>query len=478
MGIRDVVGGNPLNALSPYLHGAHGPIRRETDALDLKVTGEIPRDFAGAYYRNGPDARTDPTGLHHWFDGDGMIHAVHFEDGRARYRNRYIRTNDFEAEVRGESPRPGIFERAANAGLTRYKDTANTDVVMHNGELMALWYVSGQPVRLDANTLETLRTEDFGGQLPKNVSAHSKVDLSTGEFHFFDYDLYDPFYSYGVVDGNNRLSHFTRIALPGPRLPHDMAITQNHVVFMDLPVVFTEAGRRNRIWSIHHDESLPTRFGVLPRHGDGQDVRWFEFPGCYIYHVVNAWEAGDEIHLYCCKMVPNGRDMPRQFGAYAPMVNVLALRAVLTRWTMNLKTGATSETQIDDQISEFPVVNLGHTGRKSQYSYHVSIPDTDVQVYDGLIKYDLETGTSTRHDFGRGVFGSEPAFAPRLDARSEDDGYLITFVTHGESGDSRALVIDAQNMSAPPLAEVHIPQRVPLGFHGTWANAREFMPAA
>ncbi|MEM7729702.1 MAG: carotenoid oxygenase family protein [Pseudomonadota bacterium] len=466
-----------LNALNPYLHGAHAPIRRETQSADLTVTGEIPRDFGGAYYRNGPDPLADPSGLHHWFDGDGMIHALHIEDGRARYRNRYVRTDDFEAERRGELDRPGIFSPAAPAGRTVYKDTANTDVVMHAGALMALWYVSGRPVRMDADTLETLGGEDFGGALPKNVSAHSKVDPETGEFLFFDYDLYEPFYSYGVVDAANRLTHFTRIALPGPRLPHDMAITENHAVLMDLPVVFTEQGLKNRIWSIHQDARLPTRFGVIPKYGQGTDIRWFEFPGCYIYHVVNAWEEGDEIHLYACKMVDNGRDLPTRYGPYAPMVGVLALRAHLTKWTMNLKTGATKEEQVDDTVGEFPIVNLGHTGRHSRYSYHVSIPDTDVQVFDGLLKYDLARGTHTRHDFGPGVYGSEPAFAPRLDARSEDDGYLVTFVTDAARGQSRALIIDAQDMAAPPLAQIHLPQRVPLGFHGTWANASEFAAA-
>ena len=467
-----------LNRLNPYLQGPHGPIRTETEAVDLKVTGEIPRDFGGAYYRNGPNPINDPKGLHHWFDGDGMIHAIHFEDGKARYRNRFVRTADFEAEVKGTLDKPGIFSPASQThSPTVYKDTANTDIVMHNGELMALWYISGPPVRMDANTLETLRTETFDGALPKNVSAHSKVDLNTGEFLFFDYDLYDPYYSYGVVGPDNELKHFTRISLPGPRLPHDMAITENYSILMDLPVVFTEQGLKNRMWSIHHDDNLPTRFGVIPRHGDGSTIRWFEFPGCYIYHVVNAWEDGDEIHLYCCKMIDNGRDLPRQYGPYAPMVNVLALRAHLTKWTMNLKTGATKEEKIDDTVGEFPVVNLGHTGRKSRYAYVASIPDTDTQVFDGLLKYDLERGTHTRHEFGANMFGSEPAFAPRHNAKSEDDGYVITFVTNGETGDSRALIVDAQNLDAPPVAEVHIPQRIPLGFHGTWANASEFMAA-
>ncbi len=464
-----------LNSLNPYLQGPFAPVQNELTATDLEVIGEIPSDFAGAYYRNGPNPQNPPTGMHHWFDGDGMLHAIHFENGKAQYRNRFVRGADFEAERSGKQTKPGIFSQAlTDGGKTVYKDTANTDVIMHNGELLALWYISGQPVRLDARTLETVRTENFAGRLPRNVSAHSKVDLQTGEFLFFDYALYEPWYSYGVVDANNNLSHFTQIEMPGPRLPHDMAITENYSILMDLPIVFTEQGLRNKLWTIHHDENLPTRFGVLPRHGNGESIRWFEFPGCYIYHVVNAWEEGDEVVMYCCKMIDNGRSPSKSYGPYAPMVDVLALRAVLTKWTMNMKTGACKEEQVDDAINEFPVINLGLTGRKTRFSYHVSVPDTDTQVFDGLLKYNLSDGSHIRHSFGAECFGSEPVFAPRFNAKSEDDGYVISFVSDPETGNSKAVIIDAQNFSDKPVAEVKIPQRVPLGFHGTWANIDEF----
>lgn len=464
-----------LNNLNPYLHGPYAPIDTEINAHQLKVIGEIPTDFGGAYFRNGPNPATQPSGLHHWFDGDGMLHAIHFENGKASYRNRYIQSNDYLAGNSGTLEKAGIFSPAQSDGSsTVYKNTANTDVVMHNGELMALWYISGKPVRLDAQTLSTLREDDFGGKLPNNVSAHSKVDMQTGEFLFFDYGLYDPWYSFGVVDRNNNLTHFTQIELPGPRLPHDMAITENYAILMDLPIVFTEQGLRNKVWSIHADQALPTRFGVLPRNGDGGQIKWFEFPGCYIYHVINAWEEGDNIVLYCCKMVDNGRQLPIEYGPYAPMVNVLALRAVVTKWTMNLKTGVGKEEQIDDAMSEFPVVNLGLTGRQTRYSYHGAISDTETQMFDGILKYDLLDGSHKRHRFDPNVCGSEPAFAPRFDAKSEDDGYVMSFVTDISTRESRVLIIDAKNIEGRPLAEVCLPQCVPLGFHGTWANLDEF----
>ena len=463
-----------LNALNPYLHGPYAPVREEVSIDQLRVKGEIPKDFAGAYYRNGPNPKKTPSGMHHWFDGDGMVHAIFFEDGKASYRNRYIRSMDFIADEKNQLRRSGIFNKAVSDGSsTVYKNTANTDLIMHAGELMALWYISGKPVRLDAKTLETIGEDDFQGALPKNVSAHSKVDSTNGDLLFFDYALYEPWYSFGVVDKHNQLQHFTQIELPGPRLPHDMAITENYAIFMDLPVVFTEQGLRQKVWAIHEDKNLPTRFGVLPRYANGKKIKWFEFPGCYIYHVINAWEEGDEVILYCCKMIENGLDMPIQYGPYAPMVNVLALRAVVTKWTMNMRTGETKEEQIDDAISEFPVVNLEFAGKKSRFSYHGAIPNTETQLFDGILKYDLSNGGCIRHGFGKNIYGSEPAFAPRLGSSEEDDGYVVSFVTNAETKCSSVLILDARDLARPPLAEVILPNRVPLGFHGTWANLNQ-----
>ena len=171
--------------------------------------------------------------------------------------------------------------------------------------------------------------------------------------------------------------------------------------------------------------------------------------------------------MAACRMVPNGFDLDRKYGAFAPMADVLALRAQPYMWRMNLKTGESREIQLDDAVSEFPVVNNGYGGRKTNYSYHVIFDDCIEQRFVGLMKYNLETGASQRHMFAAGMFGSEPAFAPRIGAECEDDGYLITFATDA-AGASEAQILDAQNITAPALARVKLPQTVPLGFHGTW----------
>jgi carotenoid cleavage dioxygenase len=272
--------------------------------------------------------------------------------------------------------------------------------------------------------------------------------------------------SFGVVSADNRLTHFQEVALPGPRLPHDMGLTENYVVLHDLPVVFTDSAIRNRMWQIHVADQ-PTRFGVVPRKGG--EPRWFEFPTSYIYHVINCWEEGDEVVMAACKMVPNGFEPDAAaYGPYAPMVTVLALRAQPFLWRMNMKTGKASETQLDDALSEFPVVNLDYTGRKSRWSYHVVMDDHVLQRYSALRKYDLASGRYEQHDFAPGVYASEPAFAPS--GGGEDDGWVVTF-TADLNGASEVQIIDPKNFAAPPVARLELPQRVPAGFHGTWSKA-------
>lgn len=471
---------SPLNMLNPYLQGAYEPVAKETTALDLPVVGEIPKDLFGCFYRNGPNPAQAPEGLHHWFDGDGMVHAIYFENGKAEYRNRFVRSADNVADLNGGCGAGGVMLPSTRADPTStrgdkvYKDTANTDVVLHNGSLMALWYISGDPVRMDPRTLETLGAETFGGKLPRHISAHSKIDPRTGEFVFFDYSLYEPWMTFGTVSANNELTHFERVELPGPRLPHDMGLTENYIILHDLPVVFTDSGLRKSQWNIHFADQ-PARFGVVPRRGRGDQIRWFETDSCYIYHVINSWEDGDEVVMTACMMTPNGYPLNPEYGPYAAMVNVMALNAVPVEWRMNMRTGEVKKRQLDDRIGEFPAINQDYVGQTSKWSYHVAMSKTELQRFKGLIKYDLTSGAARTYDFEPQMFGSEPAFAPRIDAKDEDDGYVIVFATDENTGRSEVQVIDSRNFEAGPVARVMLPTRVPAGFHGTWARGDQIM---
>jgi carotenoid cleavage dioxygenase-like enzyme len=127
-------------------------------------------------------------------------------------------------------------------------------------------------------------------------------------------------------------------------------------------------------------------------------------------------------------------------------------------------TGAVTEEQLDDEKTEWPTINRQKMGRKSRYAYNSMVPH-----YEGLVKYDTVRGTSEKYLFGAGRTSNEAPFAPRVGARDEDDGYVVTFVADSNAANSSEVVIlDAKNFAAGPIARVRIPQRVPVGFHSTW----------
>ncbi|MDG1483715.1 MAG: carotenoid oxygenase family protein [Myxococcota bacterium] len=473
-GLRPDLAPDWIDAIdNPYLHGLFAPITAETAAADLPVEGTLPADLRGAYFRNGPNSRFAPKNRYHWFDGDGMIHAVWFDGGRARYANRWIDTwGAAKEQDAGASIWPGVlgpFDFSLPGGPL--KDTANTDLIVLNGRLMALWYESGRLVAIDPQTLATEGVSDFDGRLRQRISAHSKTDPATGDFIFFGYGDRPPYMRYGVVRPDGSIHH-TDITLPGPRRPHDIGVTPDYSILHDFPVFFDPAffkktGKRVPIF--HPD--VPTRYGVIPRFGTDADVRWFEFEPCYMLHVVNTWQEGDEVVMIGCRNADPTLRPDRRDGRIAAMLSGIKLRANLHEWRMNLATGATSERSLDDLNAEFPMINGDWLGRKNRYTWLHHIPHEIPATFDALVRYDLTDGTTQRYDYGPGIFGSEAPFAPRIGSAAEDDGYVVSFVTDTADWSSSVLVLDAADISAGPIARVRLPQRVPAGFHAAWMPA-------
>jgi carotenoid cleavage dioxygenase len=460
----------------PYLQGNYAPIHSEIAAEQLEVIGELPRDLAGVFVRNSSNPRFLPEGRYHWFDGDGMIHAIHFDEGKASYRNRWIRTKAFLAEEEaGRALWKGVTERPDFTNPRGpFKDTANTDLVYHAGRLLALWWLGGEPYTVHLPDLQTTGIETYGGKL-KTLSAHPKVDPRTGEMMFFDYKPFPPYLSYGVISAAGELLHRTDIDLPGPRLQHDMAITERYSILLDMSMMWDPELLAQGKTRVRFFRDKPARFGVIPRFGKGGEIRWFESSAFYMYHTVNAWEEGETIVILGCKIENPLADDPQnpRGGREAPSIGFLRLDPCFCRWTIDLVTGKVTEERLDDAIAEFPRMDNRALGQKSRYSYHARLAAAATMRFDAVIKYDADTGKQVTHEYPKGSFGGETPFAPRLGAKSEDDGYLLTFVADEQSGTSEMHVLDAQDLGRGPVARVKIPQRVPTGYHTYWVPADE-----
>jgi carotenoid cleavage dioxygenase-like enzyme len=473
-----------MNAITreqnPYLDGNYAPTTVETEQQLRVLAGAIPHDLAGIYVRNGPNPYLTVEGRHHWFDGDGMLHAVEIANGSATYRNKWIGTEGLQLEREsGEAQWQGIREPVRKLTLGRpYKDTANTDVKFHNGSLLALWYQCGEPYRVDPKSLQTLGKDDFAGKRSTPVSAHVKVDAKTGEMMFFEYSVKAPFLHYGVVSAKGEQTSLVPVALPGARLPHDMAITQHYSILMDLPVcVDMEALKRGRWRSVYKPE-LGSRFAIIPRHGTEQDIRWFEASSCYIYHVINAWEEGEDLVMVAHKVPsPVANHDDGSSTEFERMLQNLQMDAQLWEWRFNLGTGKTTERCLDRVNAEFPSTNAREQGYPTRYGYAVTIGPAPTLHFDGIRKYDFLTEEHQEVRFGEGIYGSESPFAPSTHAVHEDDGYLLSFVQDENNERSELWIYDARDLEGGPCTRLEVPVRVPLGFHACWVEGKDLKPA-
>lgn len=467
----------------PYRTGAWRPNHREWDAYDLEVVGEIPEDLEGVYLRNTENPVHPSIGLYHPFDGDGMLHQIAFGGGQATYRNRFVRTDGFRAEQEAaESLWAGFYDLPENSkredgwgARGRMKDASSTDVIVHNGVALTSFWQCGDIYQLDPRTLSQRGKAPWLADFPSptGVSAHPKLDERTGELLVFGYGKEAPYMHYGVVDPAGKLVHSIDVPLPGPRLPHDMAFTENYAILNDLPLFWDPEMLAVGLHIPKFFPDVPTRFAVVPRRGATEDIRWFEADPTYVLHWINAYEEGDEIVLdgfFQHNPEPKRQPGSSEMASLYRYLDLSQLDARPHRWRLNLRTGETREESLSDRVMEFGMINAQVYGQPYRYAYNMTA-EPGMFLFDGIVKHDLLTGCDERYAFGEGVYGSETPFAPRPGATAEDDGYLVTFTTDLVRDLSECLIFDAASITDGPVARVRLPERISSGTHSCWTPA-------
>lgn len=480
-------------SVNPYLNGNHAPVDREITALDLDITGTVPDYLDGRYLRNGPNALGSPDPAHyHLFLGSGMVHGLRLRDGRAQwYRNRWVRSAAVSRALGEQWP------GGTSAG--GFDFAANTNVIGHAGRTFALTESGVQPYELN-DELDTVRASDFGGTLSCGYTAHPKRDPVSGELHAVSYHpLRGNLVQYTVIGVDGRLRHSIDIPLREQTMMHDFSLTEKYVIIYDLPVVLDFSGALHTLparaaarWLSHFAArhaapdfvlraamrasqrrgpqalgAFPYRWapdrraqiGVLPRDGAATDVRWFEVGPCYVFHPLNAYDDEDRIVL----------DVVRHASVFDADSDVIEART-LDRWTVDLTSGTVREDRLEDTAQEFPRVDERLVGKRHRYGYAVGYaPGTPgITTPDALLRHDLTTGHTDRVSFGYDSEPGEFVFVPSRPDAAEDDGVVMGFVYRRAENRSDLVLLDARTLEF--VGAVHIPARVPHGFHGNWVS--------
>jgi all-trans-8'-apo-beta-carotenal 15,15'-oxygenase len=466
---------------------ALGTSLREEHDDDPRVEGKLPVELRGTLYRNGPGL-FDRNGYRkrNLLDGDGMIRAFDFLDGRVRFRNRFIRTEKFlEEEAAGRFLYPTWTTRAprwlGNLGFP-VKSQAGVTVLHKERRLFAFDEV-GDPYVLDPKTLETRGAFTIGGEEgPPRYKAHTKTDAATGDWILIGFSGRKTSMLHVLVrDAGGTLKAHHRVEAPRNTYVHDFFATEHYVVVNFHAVEFSPfgllAGLKSLTESLTWNPALGNVVAVVDKNG-AEPLRIFDAPPAWMWHSLNAYEDGQRI---IADFV--GYDEPGHMLGTEPTFNAImegrwgdqSAPGTVRRYTIDLGRNSLGEETVDSGHHEFPIVNPHLSCRRHRKGYFAA-GERGAWYHDGVVAIDLESGQRDEFRFGGGHYVGEPVFVPRPGTRyapsaEREPGWLLAEVLSGDTGTSSLAVFRADDVSAGPVARILLDHHLPMSFHGWWHAA-------
>lgn len=474
--------------------GIDEPCRFEGEVFDLEVVeGEIPSDLDGLMVQAVPDQTFPPevAQLHLMTvaaGGDGSVRAFRFKDGHVDFKTRYVRTERF------------LLERAARRSLFgNYRDpfsddpsvagksrtTANTALFFHAGRLFSA-KEDGLAYEINPETLDTIGAWTANGSITSQTfTAHPKIDPKSHQLLGFGYaakgettrDI-----AYYVFDADGNLEHEAWLDAPRSAMIHDCAITQNYMIFPVMPI--TSDLDRLKAGGPHfiYEADMPQYFGVIPRGGTADQVRWFQAPAAFPGHTVNAWEEDGQIVFDLLEAEGNGFApvIADRYGNAPPPGSV---GNALVRWRIDYHANS-NELSNRTVLAKVNGEGAHIDPRFEMQAYrHMFVPTLDPKklttdtngrpvpvLFNQLSHFDLER--NTRQDWypGPAATFQDPVFVPRSTDADEGDGYLIALLNMPLERRSELVILESLRLEAGPVARISLPLRMRLGIHSTWID--------
>jgi carotenoid cleavage dioxygenase-like enzyme len=479
-------------SLTHALSGFFAPTRFEADVTDCIVTGEIPAELAGAFYRlHGdwiyPPKHQDEASL----SADGYISMFRFRDGSVDYRGRYVKTDRYQRQVAAGKQLYGYYRNphtddpavrdTAHPGL---RTSANTTPVILAGKLYAT-KEEGLPYEIDPNSLETLGPTDFGGAWKSQTfTAHPKFDPFTGETIAYGYEatgLASHDVHLATFDRDGQITWSLDFQVPYPSMLHDIALTKDYVVIPGGGTVTSterlEAGRPHWAW----DAKRPSYYAIIPRGGSAEDIRWFHGPERSIVHTANAWNEGGKVILDAPMASGNTWPWFEDVDGAAFAMNPFTIRRVTfdlqgdsreAKEEVLFEREVTSFTRIDDRLLSRANRYIWVQYADPERPFHAVLPDDPrLRPVNCYGRFDLVDRTTTPWFVGPEHVLQEPVFVPRTPDAPEGDGFLLGAAHNLVERRSELVILDAQAMTE--LARVILPFRNAFQVHGLWASARD-----
>ena len=465
--------------------GDFAPIRIEADVEDLEFEGKLPTDLNGAFYRVQPDPHFPPLlGDDQIFNGDGMISMFRFKNGRVNLKQRWCRTDKWKLEKEAGRALFGAYRNPLTDDPSvkgKYRGTANTNAFFHGGLLFGLKEDS-PAVAMDPNTLETLGSWDFGGQVTSpTFTAHPKIDPVTGDMCAFGYaakGLLTRDMVYYEIGADGKKKKEVWFEIPYYCMMHDFGVTKDYALFHVVPIVSSWERLRAGLPHFGFDTTKEVHLVVLPRNGAAKDIKVFTAPNCFASHVMNAFNDGTKIYFD----TPQAKN---NMFPFFPDVNGAAFNPVeaqprLTRWSVDMSKSTPafdSQEVLADFVGDFPRMDNRYASEPYRHGWMLEL-GMSPGARSTLGHIDTQTGKVKSWHAGETRFLQEPCFIPQSKNAAEGEGYLVQLQPHKDDGNSDLLIFDALHIDEGPLTTIHIPLRMRYGLHGNWVDGADLDRAA
>jgi carotenoid cleavage dioxygenase-like enzyme len=488
------------------LKGPFQPMRFEATVDECIVThGEIPKDLSGGFYRTGPTwKRPTRQGTNGLLGMDGMVQALILDNGRADYRNRWIRTPKYLLE---EQHGRGMFEWTdgdwADWRTYGYGDvqrdcyttgvpqgTNNVNVFPFAGRLVASGEQGGPPIALDPLTLETKGIVNWSPKLSPGIhapagygdnafTAHPKWDHETGILYGWSYRDTAPFVTVHVVHPDGGVESRELTDAPYNTVAHDIWLTPEWMVMPFQPMVIDKQRITQEELSVFGwKPELPIVIALIPRHDANAPVRYIttDLEPQYIMHTLSANVDGDTLTLD--GPIFNRPPFPfeQDFASGDDVALFFSIaKSSLGRWTIDLTSGRVKSEQLSDRPSELPKVDERHYGRGYRFGYQIGgIVKGGGMKMNSLVVTDMRTMSDQEYQ----IRSDEPAavleatFAPRHKNSPEGDGYLIVPVSWWADKRGEYQIFDTDDITKGPICRIELPFMMGWTPHGHWMDFR------
>ncbi|MBL8517173.1 MAG: carotenoid oxygenase family protein [Betaproteobacteria bacterium] len=461
----------------PWL-GAYAGVTEDLEASAIRFQGRLPAGLAGTLYRNGP-ALFERAGVRyqHWFDGDGMVQAYTFADGKLSHRGRFVRTKKFLAESdKGGFIYPGFGSTVKSKVPITSADAinpANTNVIAHGGRLLAMWE-GGSAHELDLKTLDTRGLvswrDDFKG-MP--FSAHPKVEPDGTMWNFGAFDNHLALYK---INRAGKLEKAEVLKVPNLAMNHDFVVSARHLIFV-LPAMRINRAKLREGHSFIDSFEFPKGEAMRVLTVEKDDFtkqRWYELPPGFVFHFGNAWEEKSGQIRFDCVLSDPGADVMTQTMRQMMRGDVSRLNPGASRSAqvvIDPAAGTLRHTLADEEV-EFPRVDPRVVTERNRQLFHTGALGNDRGFsLNAVLRYDLESGKTDSYRFPREYSLEEHIPVPRPGSTKEGDGWLVGCAYNEKTGKTEVNVFDALRLAAGPVATARLPYAIPIGFHGHFLAA-------